>query len=201
MSMAERMVDRGLAPRKDAAAAEVQQLIDATYRVIAATGRFDPPIREILAEAGLSNPAFYRHFQSKDELLLVMLDEGRRQLVDYLEHRTASEPDNETQVAEWVRGVLAQARDPEAARRTRPFVIDVERLHEQFPDEQLMSERQLVGQLAALLGDRAQWAPTIYTLVFAELGRALRADSPPSEQSTEAVVAFVLAGIQAEKSS
>ncbi len=197
MTLADQLVERTLSDRQEAYTAEVRQLIDAAYRVIASTGRFDPPIRGILTEAGLSNPAFYRHFRSKDELLLVMLDEGRRQLVDYLAHRTASATTTDERVAEWIRGVLAQAGDPEAARRTRPFVTEVERLHEQFPEQQEASEQQLIAQLDALLGDRSPWARTVYALVFGELERNLRSDSPPTDDDIERVVTFVLAGIRA----
>lgn len=195
--LAAQLVDRQLAGQRDAALVELRSLIDATYRVIARTGRFDPPIRDILAEAELSNPAFYRHFRSKDELLLLMLDEGRRQLVDYLERRTQRvEPDE--RVAEWVRGFLAQASDPEAARRTRPFVVETERLHERFPAEQAQSEQMLVDQLAALLGDRAAWAPLVYTLVVGELERLLRGAGSADERAGEQLVAFVLAGVEAQ---
>ena len=202
MSLAEQLVDRSLADRQEAYATEVRQLIDAAYRVIAKTGHLDPPVRAILAEAGLSNPAFYRHFRSKDELLLVMLDEGRRQLVEYLDRRTAAVTGTAAgaaseRVAEWVRGVLAQAMERDAARRTRPFVVEVERLHERFPEQQVESEQQLIAQLAALLGDRAAWAETVYVLVLGELARHLRSDAPPRAADVERVVRFVQAGTAA----
>ncbi len=198
-SLADRLVDRTLADRHEAYATEVRQLVDAAYRVIAESGHLDPPVRAILAEAGLSNPAFYRHFRGKDELLLVMLDDGRRRLVEYLDRRVARVPDTgpdpgAERVAEWVRGVLAQARDVEAARRTRPFVVDVERLHAQFPDEQAASEQQLIAHLARVLGPRSVWAETVYALVFGELARHLRSDRPPSDDDVERVVRFVRAG-------
>lgn len=201
MSLADRLVDRSLADRHEQYSAEVRQLVDACFRVIAETGHIDPPIRAILAEAGLSNPAFYRHFRSKDELLLVMLDEGRRQLAEYLDRRIATVVDEggsrSDAVAAWVRGVLAQAVDSDAAQRTRPFVTEVERLHDRFPDEQRESEQQLVTQLAGVLGDRAAWADTVYGLVFGELGRHLRTSTPPSDEDVDRVVRFVLAGIDA----
>lgn len=205
MSLADRLVDRSLADRHDRYSTEVRQLVDAGFRVIAETGHIDPPVRAILAEAGLSNPAFYRHFRGKDELLLVMLDEGRRQLADYLDRRVASVVDaggtTADAVAEWVRGVLAQAVDSDAARRTRPFVIDVERLHDRFPEDQQASEQQLVTQLAVVLGERAAWAEIVYRLVFGELARHLRTNAPPTDEDVERVVRFVLAGIDASSAA
>jgi AcrR family transcriptional regulator len=196
MPTVDRVVDRSLAGRQDAYVAEVHSLVEATYRVIATTGTLDPPIRSILAEAGLSNPAFYRHFRSKDELLLVLLDEGRRQLTEYLAHRTERVADPDERVGEWIAGVLAQATDPEAARHTRPFVTQVNRLHEKFPDEQEASEKQLIDQLTDLLGVPANhWAPVIYTLVFGELERYLRTGTQPDEAAVTELTAFVLAGL------
>ena len=197
MSLADEVVERSLADRQEQYGAELRALIEATYRVIAATGEFAPPVRAILAEAGLSNPAFYRHFRSKDELLLVMLDEGRRQLAEYLDHRAAAASGRDGKLEAWIRGVLAQATDPEAASRTRPFFADTARLQAMFPEEQRRSEQLLVDQLADLLGDAAAAASTVYTLVFAVLGRHLLADEPPSEADIERVVAFALAGIGA----
>ncbi|MGI9602680.1 MAG: TetR/AcrR family transcriptional regulator [Acidimicrobiales bacterium] len=195
----DQVIERRVADDQQRYTAEVAQLIDATYTVIARTGSFDPPIRAILAEAGLSNPAFYRHFRSKDELMLALLDEGRRQLVDYLAHRTADCDDDNTRTAEWVRGVLAQSTDPDAAQRTRPFVTQVQRLHERLPAQQESSEAQLIAQLADILGpDRGRWAAAVYVLVFGTLERHLRTGRPPTEAEVEEVVAFVLAGVGAD---
>ena len=197
MSLADEVVERSLAARQETYAAELRQLIEATYRVIADTGDATPPVRAILAEAGLSNPAFYRHFRSKDELFLVMLDEGRRQLATYLEHRAAAVEGRDNKVEAWVRGVFAQAVDPDAARRTRPFIADTARLQTMFPEEQKRSETALIDQLAVLLGDVSDRAPIVYALVFGAMGRHLLAAETPTESDIDAVVQFVLAGISA----
>ncbi|MDH3706712.1 MAG: TetR/AcrR family transcriptional regulator, partial [Acidimicrobiia bacterium] len=180
MAFVDRVIERSVADRQAATTDEVRQLLDAAYRVIADSGRVDPPIRAILAEAGLSNPAFYRHFRGKDELLLALLDEGRGQLVDYLEHRTSRCDDPDEALAEWIRGVLAQISEPVAADRTRPFVTEVTRLHQQFPAEQEASEAQLIDQLATILGaGRAERAPLAYRTVFATLEHHVRRGTPP----------------------
>jgi AcrR family transcriptional regulator len=196
MSLADGVVERSLTERQSSYAREVRQIVDATYRVIAETGTFDPPVRAILREAGLSRPAFYRHFGGKDELLLVMLDEGRRSLVGYLAHRISAVRDPSEQVAEWVRGVLAQAADPEAARLTRPFVIEVERLHERFPEQQQASEQLLLEQSGGLLEqDQQRWVQPIYSMTLGELARYLRSHRRPSANDVESAVSFVLAAL------
>ena len=70
---------------------------------------------DIVAEAGLSNDAFYRHFRSKDALVTAILEDGGERLHSYLAHQLAKEPTPEGQVRRWVEGVLAQADEDIAA--------------------------------------------------------------------------------------
>jgi AcrR family transcriptional regulator len=66
------------------ATAEEELLIAATWTVAARIGSFEPSVRDILQEAGISTKAFYRHFRSKDELLLVALEAGSVTLAEYI---------------------------------------------------------------------------------------------------------------------
>jgi hypothetical protein len=47
--------------------------------------------------------------------------------------------------------MLAQAADPQAAARTRPFLVGLPRLREAFPSEQAESEAVLIGLLTAVI--------------------------------------------------
>ena len=200
--LVERTARRRVAAREQAHADELRRLVDAAYAVVARTGTLDPSVRAILAESGLSRQAFYRHVESKDELLLVMLDEGRRDLVDYLAHRIESveEPCVESRIDAWVGGVLRQAADADAARRTKPFVAHVDRLAERFPDEQVRSEELLIAQVEGLLekGTRAE-AVAIYDLAIGALTRHLRRGTQPSE-SEVGVLASLAARLAADDS-
>src|SRR4051794_24789532 len=82
----QRAVARAVSGRVASATHDVERLVEATYRVMRQGGTVEPRVREILLEAGLSTQVFYRHFRSKDDLLLVVLDDGRRRLAAYLEH-------------------------------------------------------------------------------------------------------------------
>lgn len=197
-SLAARVARRALRDRQDTHEAEVRTLIDAGFKVMAQSGDFTPTVRQILAEAGLSNPAFYRHFTSKDELLLVMVDEGTRQLVSYLEHRVASIKDPARRLEEWVRGVMAQASDADAAQRTRPFYSERSMLCRSFPEEQRRSEQQLIDQLAEVLGPLAPQAELVYVTVIGALGRNLDANTVPTPEDLDALVAFLLAALGLE---
>src|SRR5271170_7236967 len=88
--LVEQAVRRSLNQREVAVRAEVQRLMDATLVVIRRNGTEAPPrVADIVAEAGLSNQAFYRHFASRDDLLAAVAEAGSRRLVSYLEHQMA----------------------------------------------------------------------------------------------------------------
>ena len=134
-SLEHEVADRAVADRRAAYAAEARRLIDAAFVVMRRTGSIDPQVRAIVQEAGLSNQAFYRHFASKDALLLAVLADGQRQLVAYLRAAAARAPTIPTeQVQRWIGGVMAQARDRDAAEATRPFACNGARLADLFPD-------------------------------------------------------------------
>ena len=125
----------------------MELLINATWAVAARTGSIEPGVREILQEAGLSTKAFYRHFRSKDELLLVALDRASNVLVEYLEYRMAHAPDHLAKIGEWIDGCLRQAVNPSAARRILPWTLGFTRIAAIFPAQLERNQDALVGLL------------------------------------------------------
>jgi AcrR family transcriptional regulator len=97
-------------------ATEVRRLIDAALEVMARCGTTSRPrVADIVAAAGLSNDAFYRHFPSKDALVAAILEDGAERLTRYLDHQMAKEPTPQGKVRRWVDGILSQADDDIAA--------------------------------------------------------------------------------------
>jgi AcrR family transcriptional regulator len=202
-TLARRAVERSVAERQSEYVEEMQRIVEATYELIERTGSLDPTLRDILAHAGLSTQGFYRYFRSKDELMLVLLDDGRRRLVDYLNHRMEAASTPPAKVRAWIEGVLAQASHPDAAARTRPFVANEDRLAEMFPEEQQVSVDLLVSLLADALGaadpprrksDVRRDAESVYRLVFATLRSHLIQGTRPSASTIDHVVRFGLRG-------
>jgi AcrR family transcriptional regulator len=205
-TLARRAVDRSVADRQASYVSEMQRIVEATYGLIGRTGRVDPSLREILKETGLSTQAFYKYFRSKDELLLLLLDDGRRRLVGYLEHRMARASSPAEQVREWIAGVLAQAGRSDVAARTRPFLANQDRLAEAFPVEQQASVDLLVdllvapvSQLAPRGGRRA--ADAVYLLTFATLHAHITAGTRPTAADIDHLVRFCLGGIGASSAN
>jgi AcrR family transcriptional regulator len=203
-AMARRAVERTVADRREEYAREMGRIVEATYELIERTGDVEPSLRDILRETGLSTQAFYRFFQSKDELLLLLLDDGRRQLVGYLEHRMSRATTPAGRVRAWIEGVLAQATVDRAASRTRPFLANQDRLTEVFPAEQQASVDLLIGLLEDPIAaaaprrrrsDVRRDAEAVYHLVFGVLHAHLSRRTKPTAAEVEHLVRFSLKGI------
>jgi AcrR family transcriptional regulator len=206
--LARRSVDRSLERRRATYEDEVRRLVTAGFRLIRARGDLEPRVSEIVAEAGLSNQTFYRHFKSKDELLVAVLDDGIRQLASYAAHRMDGADDPLEQIASWIRALCEQALDAEAAAATRPFALSRGRLAEQFPEEVAASETQLTAPLQAALeravavgalpdADPARDAAALYDLAMGWMQRVLADPARARRAEAEHRVAFALRGLGA----
>jgi len=192
------IAERGIADRRAAYASEARRLIDAAFVVMRRSGSIDPPVRAIVQEADLSNQAFYRHFPSKDALLLAVLADGQHQLVAHLERRMADASDPAEQVQRWIVGVMAQARDRDAAEATRPFACNGVRLADLFPADLAASRAELVASLAPsvrALGGSDEDAELIQELAFARMNDAIAHRRVPARAEVQRLVDFCLAGI------
>jgi AcrR family transcriptional regulator len=206
LTRAEQTVALTLSDRQDAYRREVRRLMDAGYAVMRETGQLEPRVSAIVRASGLSNQAFYRHFKSKDELLLAILDDGQRTLVGYLEHRMQGAAGPLGRVRRWIEGVLAQAVHPRAARATRPFVIHRARLAERFPEELRRINRLLVEPLVDALaeavahglvpgGDPERDADAVYHLAMGWMQLKLVEGGDPTREDAAHVVAFAMRGL------
>lgn len=198
--VAEALAERALDARRAAYADEVRRLIDAAYAVMRSTGDIEPRVADVVKTAGLSNQAFYRHFRSKDELLLAVLTDGRRRLLATLTARMARAEPGAPRVAAWIEGVLAQARNADAAANTRPFAVHGARIADRYPDEWLASRDALLAPLRPAVaeagGDPTRDPEWCYHLAFGAMETALVRRTVPSRSDGERLVAFVLRGIR-----
>jgi AcrR family transcriptional regulator len=117
--LADRIARQTMAKRGASYASEVRRLLDAGLDVMRQCGTTSRPrVSDIVAAAGLSNEAFYRHFPSKEALVAAILEDGAERLRSYLAHQMSKESVPERKVHRWVEGVLSQAVDDEIASST-----------------------------------------------------------------------------------
>src|ERR1700753_3383937 len=74
-------------PRRFEAEDELRLLLDAALVVMARNGYTDAAVADILREADLSTRSFYRHFESKDQLLCALFRREADAAADRLEAR------------------------------------------------------------------------------------------------------------------
>ncbi len=190
------LADRAVAGRHEGYAAEIRALLDAALAVMQRDETIDPKVADIVRSSGLSNQAFYRHFDGKDALLLALLADGRERLARTIDRRVTRATDPDAVVRAWMGAVMDQTREPAAAAATRPFVANSERLAVEYPDEVARSREQLVTPLAARIG--AGNADAIYHLTMGMVHDALAARRTPTKREVDAMTEFAIRGCGCE---
>jgi AcrR family transcriptional regulator len=113
--IAARIAAGTVARREAEYASEVRRLLDAALAVIAERGTSSRVrVADVVSSAGLSNDAFYRHFPSKDALIVAILQDGTERLARYLAHQMDKESLPERKVRRWVEGMLSQTDEKTA---------------------------------------------------------------------------------------
>ncbi|CAN3130345.1 TetR/AcrR family transcriptional regulator [Mycobacterium sp. smrl_JER01] len=102
-----------------------QTIIEAAYRCLAEPHSGPIPMSVILRSAGLSSRAFYRHFLSKDDLFLALLEHECKEVVDQVDRIAETGAGNPTdQLSDWVGAMFDLVVDPR--QRLQLTVIDSE---------------------------------------------------------------------------
>jgi AcrR family transcriptional regulator len=112
---------RRLSPeRAEKYRAEKQQIVRAAYELIQRDGSKETSVHDVLHAAGLSTRAFYRHFRSKDELVLEMYRVDAERVNATLAAAVAAAPDPLSALEAWIDQNLAVVYD---VRRLRHAVV------------------------------------------------------------------------------
>ena len=135
MVFAERAAERSVREARARAEAEVRVFIEAGLDVLRERGAAGLTVAEVLARAGRSTRAFYRHFESKDELLLAIFERDAQASVTGLRDHIAAAGTPREAFAAWVDATLRLAYDEPRARRTRVLAAEGKRLQAEHPSE------------------------------------------------------------------
>ncbi|MCW2620592.1 MAG: regulatory protein TetR [Frankiales bacterium] len=198
---------RALADRQAGHAAEVTRLVEAAYRLIRRHGVVTPGVRELLAEAGLASRSFYRHFPSKDDFWLVVVEDLQAHLTARVTEAMQAQPEPEDRVRAWMVTVLDQSADADAALVGRPVLVHGARLREAYPDvyratgaalldllEQAIRDAVACDQLHSV--DPRADARAIFHLVMTSMQSHVFDRTVPSAAEHAAVVDFAFRALQ-----
>lgn len=206
-SGAERRVADG--PRPPDGRSEAEALIRAARHVLERRGGDGFTVHEVLGEAGLGTRAFYRHFSSKEALVLAVFAEGAQRERARLEARMAGARSPTEAVTAWIESRLELAFDDEVADSMRVLSLEAQLAVEQAP-EQL--EAAFDSMLAPLIRQLAQGrqdgsfsgvdperdARALHDVVWGETQRQWTTPGTDPDRAHRHVLRFCLRAIGAE---
>jgi AcrR family transcriptional regulator len=109
-------------PRRYGPDEELRLLFDAAIDVMRRNEYGEVTVAEILAEAGVSTRSFYRHFRSKDDLLIALYRRETDGAVAALEARVARAKHPREALEVWVDEMLSLTHDRAKARKVDVLV-------------------------------------------------------------------------------
>ncbi len=185
-------------------------IIEAAYSCLSEPHSGPVPIAAILQRAGVSTRAFYRHFESKDELFLAMLREESAALAGRLDRIADEGPTNPVdQLSAWINQMFGIVYDEQV--RTHLMVIDSDEVRaakgyrETRERSHADRERSLVEILrrghadgSFPLADPEGDAVAISAVVTREMSSQAADDERQLRQSQDRVLAFALRALGAE---
>jgi len=198
--VAERVAQRTLAGRESSYAEEVRRLLDAALAVMLRCGTTSSPrVADIVAEAGLSNEAFYRHFASKSDLVTALLEDGADRLRNYLAHQMDKERTPQAQVRRWVQGVLSQA-EPGIAETTLAVLWNGGSVGIEQASGRHFASAPLAGLLHEPLAALGSSKVELHARLAAHATLGMLADhlwqrTQPSRREVDEIIAFCLAPV------
>ncbi len=193
--LASRIARQSLARRGVDYAEEVRRLLDAALEVIRQHGtRSRPRVADIVAAAGLSNDAFYRHFPSKDALVAALLEDGTERLAGYLRHQMDKDTLPEEQVRRWVEGVLSQTKR-EIAAPTLAVLWNGGSVGKHRPHDASATLALLLHEPFTALGctDPELFASLVSHATLGKVAEYLWAERTPTRGEVAQIVAFSVA--------
>jgi AcrR family transcriptional regulator len=144
-------VDRVLEPRVRKLQDEHTRLVEAAREVMTRRRTVEPTVAEVLAVAKLSTNTFYRHFPTKDDLLLELVMEAGANTRSYVSHRMADVEAPADRIATWIQAMFDLLGTTATLEANRPFLLAHPRLVERFPDEIVANATLLIEPLAAAI--------------------------------------------------
>jgi AcrR family transcriptional regulator len=195
-----RIARRTLARRGADYATEVRRLLDAALELMGQAGTASRPrVADIVAAAGLSNDAFYRHFRSKEALVAALIEDGTERLARYVAHQMDKEPTPEGKVRRWVEGILAQARE-ETAATTLAVLWNGGSIGESFAFSRHTASAPLSALLHAPFAQLGSADPAVHASLAAhatvgKMSEHLWRRSTPSPAEVERITEFCLRAI------
>lgn len=185
-------------------------IIDAAYSCLSEPHSGPIPVAAILQRAGVSTRAFYRHFESKDELFLALLRQECDALADRLDRILTDEPRTPVdQLKAWIGQMFGWMHDAELRMHLTVIDSDEVRAAKGYRETRERAhadrERSLVEILrrgrsdgSFPLADPEHDAVAISAVISREMGGLSHGDGERLRRSLAWVLEFALRALGAE---
>ena len=168
-------------PRRYEAEDELRILLDAALAVMERNGYADAAVADILREANLSTRSFYRHFESKDQLLCALFRREAEAAAARLDAKVEAAGHPRAALDAWIDEILSFGHHRVKAARASVLGSPAAMRAEGYADEMRHASRLLLAPLEALLtrgaadgtfplADPAVDAPLVQSVVWAAAG-------------------------------
>jgi AcrR family transcriptional regulator len=184
-------VTRAGRPRRFEAQDELRILLDAALAVMERNGYADAAVADILREADLSTRSFYRHFESKDQLLCALYRREAEAASGRLNAKVSAAGSPLAALDAWIDEILSFGRHRAKAARVAVLGSPGAMKAEGYAQETRHAAGLLMAPLTALLAEGAADgtfpladptadAPLIQSVVWAAAGLNPTRDRPAS---------------------
>ncbi len=189
-------------PRRFEPADELRRLFDAAFVVMERNGYADAAVADILAEAGLSTRSFYRHFESKDQLLCALYRREAERAAERLCARVSAAATPVAALDNWIEEIMSLGYHRRKAARVALLGSPGAMRAEGYADETRHADKLLTAPLQELLAagkrdgtfplaDPAADAPLVQSVVWTAAGlNPLREHAPSRAEAFRAVQSF-----------
>jgi AcrR family transcriptional regulator len=178
-------------PRRFEAEHELRLLLDAALTVMERNGYADAAVADILREADVSTRSFYRHFESKDQLLCALYRREAEAAAERLNAKVDAAGSPRAALDAWIDEILSFGHHRAKATRVAVLGSPAAMKAEGYAEETRHAAKLLMAPLLALLSegatdgtfplaDPAADAPLIQSAVLSASGLNPTPDEPPS---------------------
>jgi AcrR family transcriptional regulator len=140
-------------PRRFEAEDELRLLLDAALVVMERNGYADAAVADILREANLSTRSFYRHFESKDQLLCALYRHESEQVAERLTTRVSTAASPLAGLDSWIEEIMSLGYHRRKAARVAVLGSPGAMRAEGYADESKRAMKLLLAPLEAVLAD------------------------------------------------
>jgi AcrR family transcriptional regulator len=182
-------------PRRFESEDELRLLLDAAMAVMGRNGYVDASVADILSEANLSTRSFYRHFESKDQLLCALYRREAENAAARLNAKVDAAPSPRAALNAWIDEILSLGQHRAKAARVRVLGSPGAMRAEGYAEETRHASKLLMAPLEALLAagaadgsfplaDPPADADLIRSVVWVAAGLTLSSEGAASRSET-----------------